>query len=162
MYAAPTSSAAITSLFFGIPVHPGEDASAKEEDDWWRVFDGVIAGTDSAHYIAGQAPPSALANKDIDLTGYAEATVPAESDSKYFQIMEHNRKVRVAVAENARRKEAREDAELKAAVALAGALDTAHNVGSLTQTDRFSFRKVRDLSRAAGSLARPNKSLNPV
>ena len=80
MFAATTSNTVLTSLCFGIPVHPGEDASAKEEDDWWRVFDGVIAGTDSAHYIAGQTPPSALANKEIDITGYAEVTVPADTD----------------------------------------------------------------------------------
>ena len=142
MYAATTSSSVVSALFFGIPVHPGEDASAKEEDDWWRVFDGVLAGTDSAHYVAGQVPPSALANQEIDITGYAEVTVPDVSDGKYFQALEHNRKVRVAVAENARRKQAREDAELKAAVALAAALDTALRPKSTALLFRLHRRRI--------------------
>ena len=47
MFAATTSNA-VGSVFSGIPVHPGEDASAKEEDDWWRIFDGVLAATDAS------------------------------------------------------------------------------------------------------------------
>ena len=38
----------------------------------------------------------------------------------------------------------------------------AHTVGCAPETDRISENQVRDLSRAAGSPARPNKSLNPT
>jgi hypothetical protein len=51
------SSASSVHSFLGIPVHPGEDASAKEEDDWWRIFNGILASTDAVHYVAGRVPP---------------------------------------------------------------------------------------------------------
>ena len=57
LYAAAEGPAISGSQFSGITVHPGEDASAKEEDDWWRIFDGVLSATDSVHYIAGNDPP---------------------------------------------------------------------------------------------------------
>ena len=76
MFAA-TEAAAPTSTFTGIPVHPGEDASAKEEDDWWRVFDSVLSGTDAAHWIAGQPPPRLALLDPADLTNYTEVPVPA-------------------------------------------------------------------------------------
>ena len=57
MFAA-AEAAAPTSAFTGIPVHPGEDASTKEEDDWWRIFESVVSGTDAAHWIMGAVPPA--------------------------------------------------------------------------------------------------------
>ena len=74
MFAA-TEAAAPTSTFTGIPVHPGEDASAKEEDDWWRVFDSVLSGTDAAHWIAGQPPPRLALLDPADLTDYSHVLV---------------------------------------------------------------------------------------
>ena len=35
--------ATTVSQFSGIPVHPGEDAAAKQEDDWWRIFNSVVS-----------------------------------------------------------------------------------------------------------------------
>ena len=71
MFAA-TEAAVSAATFNGIPVHPGEDASAKEEADWWRLFDGIVAVTDSAHYIAGSLPPRVAHLQDADLTDFVE------------------------------------------------------------------------------------------
>ena len=50
--------ATTVSQFLGIPVHPGEDAAAKQEDDWWRIFNSVVSNTDAIHFIATKVPPS--------------------------------------------------------------------------------------------------------
>eukprot|EP00966_Prymnesium_polylepis_P100863 2336011-Prymnesium_polylepis.1 len=62
-------SAASAQLFSGISAHPGEDASAKEDDDWWRHSDAV-------HFIAGLTPPRLSALDPIDILGYSAVTVP--------------------------------------------------------------------------------------
>ena len=86
MYAAAEMGPAITgSQFSGITVHPGEDASAKEEDDWWRIFDGVLSSMDAVHYIAGNEPPRLAHLLPVDNTGYTEVTVPADdTDPSYI------------------------------------------------------------------------------
>ena len=91
LYAATESSGStFTSGYHGIPVHPGEDASAKEETDWWRIFNGVIASTDAVHYAAGEEPPRLAHLKPADLTDYAELTVPAPSEASYMKVVTHN------------------------------------------------------------------------
>ena len=87
----------------GFTAHPGEDASAKEEDDWWRITEGVLAATDAAYFIAGKAPPRLGALEDRPLGDYVALTVPAATHATYFKVIEHNRKVADAVAENKRR-----------------------------------------------------------
>jgi hypothetical protein len=126
-YAAAEMGPAITgSQFSGITVHPGEDASAKEEDDWWRIFDGVLSSTDAVHYIAGNEPPRLAHLLPVDNTGYTEVTVPAgDTDPSYFKAIEHNRKVKAAVLENVRRKTVRDDCKWQSAKLLAAALDQA-------------------------------------
>ena len=127
MYAAAEMGPAITgSQFSGITVHPGEDASAKEEDDWWRIFDGVLSSMDAVHYIAGNEPPRLAHLLPVDNTGYTEVTVPADdTDPSYFKAIEHNRKVKAAVLENVRRKTVRDDCKWQSAKLLAAALDQA-------------------------------------
>ena len=44
----------------GFPVHPGEDAAAKQEDDWWRVANSVLSNADAMHFIAGTNPHASL------------------------------------------------------------------------------------------------------
>jgi hypothetical protein len=39
-----------------IPVHPDEDAAAKQEDDWWRALNNVLSNVDAIHFIAGRTP----------------------------------------------------------------------------------------------------------
>lgn len=112
------------SRFSGITVHPGEDASAKEEADWWRIFDGVITTANGVHYIAGAVPPRMAHLADADLTDFAEMTVPAKTAEPYLEMVDHNRKVRAAKAENTRRAAMRLDHEWQSANALAAALDT--------------------------------------
>ena len=60
IYAATSDSTTSfsASSFSGLTVHPGEDASAKEEDDWWRLTESVISQTDAAYYIVLKEPPS--------------------------------------------------------------------------------------------------------
>ena len=125
MYAATEMGPAFTgSQFSGITVHPGEDASSKEEDDWWRIFDGVLSATDAVHYIAGNDPPRLAHLLPVDNTGYSEVTVPADdTDPSYFKAIEHNRKVKAAVLENVRRKTVRDDSKWQSAKLLAAALD---------------------------------------
>ena len=56
MYAASTETSVVAVSGFGSLVHPGEDASAKEEDDWWRPAEAIVAGTDAA-YFSVDLPP---------------------------------------------------------------------------------------------------------
>ena len=56
--AAQELPATTVSQFSGIPVHPGEDSAAKQEDDWWRVFNSVVSNTDAIHFIANKRPVS--------------------------------------------------------------------------------------------------------
>ena len=94
-----TTTNSSAGSFYGIPVHPGEDASAKEEDDWWRVTESVVGLTDAAYYIVKAEPPRLSHLESKDLTGYVELTVPAVSDANYLKTLEYNRKVKTAVAE---------------------------------------------------------------
>ena len=57
MYAASTESSVVAVSGFGSLVHPGEDASAKEEDDWWRAAEAIVAGTDAAYFSVNLPPP---------------------------------------------------------------------------------------------------------
>ena len=60
MFAATTElTAASVQQFSGIPVHPGEDASAKEDDDWWRQTESVLASTDRLFTSSRGVPPRA-------------------------------------------------------------------------------------------------------
>eukprot|EP00966_Prymnesium_polylepis_P318144 7348767-Prymnesium_polylepis.1 len=53
----PEQPAATTvSQFNGIPVHPGEDAAAKQDEDWWRIFNSVLSNTDAIYFIAKKVP----------------------------------------------------------------------------------------------------------
>ena len=54
---------------------------------------------------------------------FAEVTVPDASEPSYLKILDHNRKVRVAVDENKRRATLRSDHRWQSATALATALD---------------------------------------
>ena len=108
LYAA-VEAAAPSATFTGIPVHPGLDASAKEEDDWWRAFDNVLKGTDAAHWVVSRDPPRLASLEPADLSGFTEVAVPASSDAGYFPASQHNMKVRAAVQENERRRKVRED-----------------------------------------------------
>jgi hypothetical protein len=127
MYAATETSANASAAgqFYGIPVHPGVDASAKAEDDWWRIFNGILSTHDAVHYAAGSVPPRLAHFTDADLTGFSEETVPANTEPSYLKIVDHNRRVRAALAENTRRTSMRSDHRWQSATALATALDTA-------------------------------------
>ena len=127
MYAATESYATAPAAgnLHGIPVHPGVDASAKAEDDWWRIFNGILSTHDAVHYAAGAVPPRLAHLADADLTGFTEVTVPDASEPSYLKILDHNRKVRVAVDENKRRTTLRSDHRWQSATALATALDAA-------------------------------------
>jgi hypothetical protein len=61
------------------------------------------------HYAAGKEPPRLAHLKPADLTDYAEVAVPTPTEASYMKIIAHNRYVRAAVAENARRATMRED-----------------------------------------------------
>ena len=77
MYVAGAEASALSAQqFAGIPVHPGEDASAKEDDDWWRQFSNVLTSSDAVHFIASNTPPRLVSLDPIDLTGYTVVTVP--------------------------------------------------------------------------------------
>ena len=148
LYAATESSGStFTSGYHGIPVHPGEDASAKEETDWLRIFNGVIASTDAVHYAAGEEPPRLAHLKPADLTDYAELTVPAPSEASYMKVVTHNRHVRVAIAENARRATMSEDSKWQSATTLAAALDTALRPKAASLLFRLQ-KKHRDATRS--------------
>ena len=106
IYAAVAEpSAATVAQFSGIPVHPGEDTSAKEEDDWWRVTENVIANSDAIHFISNRTPPRLSGLDQVNLSGYTAVAVPAAATSlnQHLAALEHNRKVEAALAENARR-----------------------------------------------------------
>ena len=139
LYALATELPAVSAAAFnGIPVHPGEDASAKQETDWWRVVDKVLSATDAAYYIAGTPPPSMAALAHTDMTGYSEVTLPAKTAGRdYFAAVDHNRKVRAAVQENVRKQQAREGAQLRSAIALATALDTALRPNAMSLLTRL-------------------------
>ena len=105
IYAAVAEpTAATVAQFSGIPVHPGEDTSAKEEDDFWRQLENVLATTDAAHFIQGRTPPRLVQLEQADLSGYTAVTVPSAGGlNQQLAAVEHNRKVESAAAENKRR-----------------------------------------------------------
>ena len=70
-------------------------------------------------------PPRLAHLADADLTGFTEVTVPASSEPSYLKIVDHNRKVRVAIDENKRRATLCSDHRWQSATALATALDAA-------------------------------------
>ena len=105
MYAVGTDSSVVAVSGFGSLVHPGEDASAKEEDDWWRSAEAIIAGTDAAYFTVNLPPPRLKHLQPTDLSEYSVVTVPAATESNYLQCIEHNRKVRLAKDDNDRRDE---------------------------------------------------------
>ena len=112
--------ATTVSQFSGIPVHLGEDAAAKQEDDWWRVFNSVVSNTDAIHFIANKTPPRLHALEPADLSGFSAVVVPAPGSESYTvsaatAAMDHNRKVRAANAENDRRRVALKDYEQRSA-----------------------------------------------
>ena len=128
MYVAGAEPSALSAQqFAGIPVHPGEDASAKESDDWWRQFSNVLTSSDAAYFIASRTPPRLVSLDPIDLSGYTTITVPAVGTklNDHLAAVEHNRKVAAATAENARRKAVLIDHKTRSATALAAALDAA-------------------------------------
>ena len=128
MYVAGAKTPAHSAQQFGgIPVHPGEDASAKEDDDWWRQFSNVLTSSDAVHFIASRTPPRLVSLDPIDLTGYTVVTVPTAGTklNEHLAALEHNRKVAAAIAENARRKALLVDHKTRSATALAAALDAA-------------------------------------
>eukprot|EP00966_Prymnesium_polylepis_P315183 7282724-Prymnesium_polylepis.1 len=112
LYAATNSTelpAATVSQFSGIAVHPGEDAAAKQDDDWRRIFDAVVSNTDAVHFIAKKPPPRLHSLAPADLSGFSAVPVPAAGDANYSitsatSAMDHNRKVKATEAENSRRK----------------------------------------------------------
>ena len=72
-------------------------------------FNLVVSNTDAIHFIAKKVPPRLHSLEPADLSGFTAVVVPASGDTGYTisaatAAMEHNRKVRAAVAENARRK----------------------------------------------------------
>ena len=92
LYASDVATTISVPPVSALPIHPGNDCSAKEEDDWWRIFDGVLSSTDAVHYIAGNEPPRLAHLSPVDNTGYTEVTVPADdTDPSYFKAIEHNR-----------------------------------------------------------------------
>ena len=101
--AEPT--AATVGQFSGIPVHPGEDTSAKEEDDWWRQLENVLTTTDAVHFIQGRTPPPACAVGASRLIGVHCGCGASGWRCQPAQLaaVEHNRKVESAVVENKRR-----------------------------------------------------------
>ena len=127
MYAATetAASAPAAGQICGIPVHPGVDASAKAEDDWWRIFNGILSTHDAVHYTAGSMPPRLTHLVDADMADFSEVTLPDASEPSYLKVIDHNRRVRAAVAENKRRAAMRTDYRWQSATALATALDTA-------------------------------------
>eukprot|EP00966_Prymnesium_polylepis_P168841 3903904-Prymnesium_polylepis.1 len=53
MYVAGAEASAVSAQqFTGIPVRPGEDARAKEDDDWWRQFNNVLSSSTAQVHIA--------------------------------------------------------------------------------------------------------------
>ena len=103
-----TTSSSSGLSFSGLTIHPGEDASAKEEDDWWRLTESVISQTDAAFYIVVKEPPRLSHLEAKDLTGFSEVAVPASTEVSNLKVLDYNRKVKAAVAENAQRAKARE------------------------------------------------------
>jgi hypothetical protein len=43
-----------------LPVHPGEDAAAKQEDDFWRAFNHVLSNVDAIHLSRATYRPVSL------------------------------------------------------------------------------------------------------
>jgi hypothetical protein len=78
MYVAGAEASALSAQqFTGIPVHPGEDASTKADDDWWRQFNNVLSSSDAVHFIAGRTPPRLVCLDPIYISGFTVVTVPA-------------------------------------------------------------------------------------
>ena len=125
LYASDVATTISVPPVSALPIHPGNDCSAKEEDDWWRQADAVIDASDSTYFLVGDTPPRLAHLKPRDLTGYQRVTVPAASDKGHLHAIDHNRKVDDAVALNEARKEQLADVELRASTALSRALDTS-------------------------------------
>ena len=155
IYAAVAEPTATTvAQFSGIPVHPGEDTSAKEEDDFWRQLENVLATTDAAHFIQGRTPPRLVQLELADLSGYTTVTVPSAGGlNQQLAAVEHNRKVESAVAENKRRTVMLDDLKRRSATALATALDTALRPKAAALLLRLQ-RKHKNVS-ASASLGSP-------
>ena len=82
LYAATQDTPApALQQFTGIPAHPGEDGAAKQEDDWWRVFNSVLSNSDAMHFIADETPPRLAALEAADLSDYSAVAVPPVTDS---------------------------------------------------------------------------------
>ena len=78
------ATAAPVLSFSGIPVHPGEDASAKEEDDWWRVFDNVIPHRRSLYWVGLPQPRNDPPSSSIPRTSgpcQPETSMPSKGGS---------------------------------------------------------------------------------
>jgi hypothetical protein len=90
-----------------IPVHPGEDAAAKQEEDWWRQLDHVLSNVDAIHCIAGKTPPRLSSLEPTDLTEIVRVPLPTSSETNAATLsaaIKHNQLVKTSHAENARKK----------------------------------------------------------
>jgi hypothetical protein len=111
-----------------ISVHPGEDAAAKQEDDWWRSLNHVLSNVDAIHFIAGKTPPRLSSPEPTDLTDFVRVPLPASSDTNAATIsaaMKHNQLVKTSHAENVRKRILLDDYRQRSAQALYTALDAA-------------------------------------
>jgi hypothetical protein len=125
LYSADVSAVHSVSTVLSLPVHPGNDCSAKEEDDWWRQADAAVDATDSAYFLVGAMPPRLAYLKQRDLSGYTRVAVPVATEKGYLHSMDHNRKVDEAVAQNETRKAQIDDIQLRVSIALARAMDSS-------------------------------------
>ena len=114
--------------FLVLPVHPGEDAAAKQEDDYWRVFNHVISNVDAIHFIAGTLPPRLSSLEQTDLTEMVRVLTPASSESNAAAVsaaQKHNQFIKTSHAENARKRVLLADYKQRSAQALYTALDAS-------------------------------------
>ena len=114
--------------FLVLPVHPGEDAAAKQEDDYWRVFNHVISNVDAIHFIAGTLPPRLSSLEQTDLTEMVRVLTPASSETNAAAVsaaQKHNQFIKTSHAENARKRVLLADYKQRSAQALYTALDAS-------------------------------------
>ena len=139
LYAVDMTTTSSVPPVSALAIHPGNDCSAKEEDDWWRLVDAAIDASDSAYFLVGTMPPRLAHLKLRDLSAYTKVAVPTAGDKGHLASLEHNRKVDEAEAQNDARAAQLQDIELRTSTALARALDAAlrPNTASLL----FSLQK---------------------
>ena len=152
MFATLMAAAAAegTASHYGFPIHPGEDPTEKEEEEWWRVVDRIADSTEIGALARGESPASFARFKTRTLnTDMSIMTVPVEDASNFQQrmaIIKHNQTVQAILDENAQRAAAEAAHIVQLKRGLAAALDAAMLEAVLTRTIlRFLGEYIRGL-----------------